>query len=378
MPFQFEQAVVFADMPAISTETDNLEPSFLDDLLLYVSSLSSVYHKIPTTFIGGIKARKLAPSRALNLMYRAAAPLQFEGPLGAAPIRYETPCRLKAIRSLTFSPYSGAANNANLYGGNSLSNPYGSDNARPYGAEALDYEAEEVDQDIGGQDASAPGRDYISSMLGNIDLGSSLSSPSSPGEPNQSYQPGMGGPNQPYGVNGGGGSAGGQFNGSMSNPPSTGISSRNSSVDSLSGLGGPDLHPAYADLGSLGSLDGGNSGPSRTMATFQPPPVMAPAAAMAGTMGARGAMATGGSRAGQGFVPPKVLLLNPQTARGLEITGTVRTDRSPRYLATQLTNLSLQFARRAGQMYMDMDFANRGTEMLGDFAIQFNKNTWVP
>lgn len=68
-------------MPGISTETDNLEPSFLDDLLLYVSSLSSVYHKLPTTFIGGIKPRKLAPSRALNLMYRAAAPLQFDGPL---------------------------------------------------------------------------------------------------------------------------------------------------------------------------------------------------------------------------------------------------------------------------------------------------------
>ncbi|KAI9016772.1 adaptin N terminal region-domain-containing protein [Hyaloraphidium curvatum] len=188
------KAVLFADMPTISTETDNLEPSFLDDLLLYVSSLSSVYHKLPTTFIGGIKARKLAPSRALNLMYRAAATLRFDGPIGSAP----------------------AASSA-LYGGGSTSNPYQTDGLRPYGGDNVD-EGDEGDQDIGGQDgAAARDQTYLSSMMGSMDLGS----------------------------------------------------------------------PA---------------------------------------------------------------------ARGLEITGT--------------------FARRQGQMFMDLEFANRGVETLSDFAIQFNKNSF--
>lgn len=45
------KAVVLADKPLIAEETDLLEPSLLDELLTHVSSLASVYHKPPSTFV---------------------------------------------------------------------------------------------------------------------------------------------------------------------------------------------------------------------------------------------------------------------------------------------------------------------------------------
>ncbi|KXS21086.1 putative beta-adaptin [Gonapodya prolifera JEL478] len=74
--------IVLSEKPPISTETDNLDPDFLDDLLLYVSSLSSIYHKLPTAFIGGIKPRRLHHSRALNPMRKVAPLDQFESNKG--------------------------------------------------------------------------------------------------------------------------------------------------------------------------------------------------------------------------------------------------------------------------------------------------------
>lgn len=63
-----------------------------------------------------------------------------------------------------------------------------------------------------------------------------------------------------------------------------------------------------------------------------------------------------GSTSG-GFVPEKGVFLSAQNGRGLEIMGT--------------------FARRQGQIIMEMVFTNRALQPLGDFAIQFNKNTYV-
>lgn len=45
-------------------------------------------------------------------------------------------------------------------------------------------------------------------------------------------------------------------------------------------------------------------------------------------------------------------------AKGLEISGT--------------------FSRRQGHMYMDMSFTNKALQHMTDFAVQFNKNRWVP
>lgn len=60
------KAVVLSDKPAITTESDNLDPNFLDDLLLHIGSLASVYHKSPTSFISRYKERHLVPSPALQ------------------------------------------------------------------------------------------------------------------------------------------------------------------------------------------------------------------------------------------------------------------------------------------------------------------------
>eukprot|EP00795_Rhopilema_esculentum_P015199 gene15199-6401_t len=45
--------VVLAEKPLISEETDLLEPSLLDELICHISSLASVYHKPPSSFVAG-------------------------------------------------------------------------------------------------------------------------------------------------------------------------------------------------------------------------------------------------------------------------------------------------------------------------------------
>ena len=55
--------VVLAEKPLISEETDLIEPTLLDELICHISSLASVYHKPPTSFVegtGGLK-RALPP-----------------------------------------------------------------------------------------------------------------------------------------------------------------------------------------------------------------------------------------------------------------------------------------------------------------------------
>jgi len=61
------KAVVLAEKPLISEETDLLEPTLLDELICHVSSLASVYHKPPTTFVdnsSGLTRRVLAGEKA--------------------------------------------------------------------------------------------------------------------------------------------------------------------------------------------------------------------------------------------------------------------------------------------------------------------------
>ena len=53
--------VVLAEKPLISEETDLLEPSLLDELICHISSLASVYHKPPSSFVAGrIPVRRAA------------------------------------------------------------------------------------------------------------------------------------------------------------------------------------------------------------------------------------------------------------------------------------------------------------------------------
>lgn len=50
---QAAKNVVLCEKPLISEETDLLEPSLLEELLCHISSLASVYHKPPSTFVDG-------------------------------------------------------------------------------------------------------------------------------------------------------------------------------------------------------------------------------------------------------------------------------------------------------------------------------------
>eukprot|EP00052_Salpingoeca_macrocollata_P004250 m.40245 g.40245 ORF g.40245 m.40245 type:complete len:885 (+) comp14094_c0_seq1:109-2763(+) len=61
------KAVVLCEKPLISEETDLLEPSLLDELLCHISSLASVYHKPPSTFVEGrVPGRRIMPKALLG------------------------------------------------------------------------------------------------------------------------------------------------------------------------------------------------------------------------------------------------------------------------------------------------------------------------
>jgi AP-1 complex subunit beta-1 len=47
--------VVLAEKPLISEETDKLEPTLLDELVVHLASLASVYHKPPSAFVEGAR-----------------------------------------------------------------------------------------------------------------------------------------------------------------------------------------------------------------------------------------------------------------------------------------------------------------------------------
>ena len=56
---------MLAEKPLISEETDLIEPSLLDELICHISSLASVYHRPPSSFVAGKSSQKRAqlPSR---------------------------------------------------------------------------------------------------------------------------------------------------------------------------------------------------------------------------------------------------------------------------------------------------------------------------
>lgn len=49
-----------AEKPLISEETDLIEPSLLDELICHISSLASVYHRPPSSFVAGRASTKRA------------------------------------------------------------------------------------------------------------------------------------------------------------------------------------------------------------------------------------------------------------------------------------------------------------------------------
>ena len=64
-----------------------------------------------------------------------------------------------------------------------------------------------------------------------------------------------------------------------------------------------------------------------------------------------------GTAAEPNYVPPKQQLLVAANAKGMEISGT--------------------FARRSGRPVFEMSITNRALQPLSDFAMQFNRNSYV-
>lgn len=56
MASQAAKDVVLAEKPVISDDSNQLDSSLLDELLANISTLSSVYHKPPESFVSRVKA----------------------------------------------------------------------------------------------------------------------------------------------------------------------------------------------------------------------------------------------------------------------------------------------------------------------------------
>lgn len=55
LTFQAAKDVVLAEKPVISDDSNQLDPSLLDELLANIATLSSVYHKPPDAFVTRVK-----------------------------------------------------------------------------------------------------------------------------------------------------------------------------------------------------------------------------------------------------------------------------------------------------------------------------------
>ena len=59
------KAIVLGDKPTITTESDMLDEPILEELLLHIATLSSIYHKPGRKIFGNFKARGLIQTPAL-------------------------------------------------------------------------------------------------------------------------------------------------------------------------------------------------------------------------------------------------------------------------------------------------------------------------
>ncbi|XP_029915181.1 AP-1 complex subunit beta-1 isoform X3 [Myripristis murdjan] len=112
--------------------------------------------------------------------------------------------------------------------------------------------------------------------------------------------------------------------------------------------------------GGLDSLLGGDIGGSPAMgASFGAPPAVMPGSFNAPVSGGLSDLFDLGGGVGMpmgAYVPPKTVWLPAMKAKGLEISGT--------------------FARRSGVVQMEMTLTNKAMSVMGDFAIQFNRNSF--
>ncbi|ELW66518.1 AP-1 complex subunit beta-1 [Tupaia chinensis] len=235
--------VVLAEKPLISEETDLIEPTLLDELICYIGTLASVYHKPPSAFVEG----------------------------GRGVVHKSLPPRTASSES-TESPETAPAG------------------AAP-----------------GEQPDVIPAQGDLLGDLLNLDLG----------------------------------------------PPVSGPPLATSSVQ----MGAVDLLG-----GGLDSLIGGTN-------LVAPPAATVPAnlgAPMGGGLSDLFDLTSGVGTLSGSYVAPKAVWLPAMKAKGLEISGT--------------------FTRQVGSISMDLQLTNKALQVMADFAIQFNRNripgtvkrVWLP
>lgn len=90
--------IVLSEKPPISTETDRMDRQLLDQLLLHGSSLASIFHRVPNTFIRGSKARYMPDSPALDEAARRYASNHiYSKPVQKAPFSAKQPFQPQAL-----------------------------------------------------------------------------------------------------------------------------------------------------------------------------------------------------------------------------------------------------------------------------------------
>ncbi|MEE6511046.1 hypothetical protein FKM82_017227 [Ascaphus truei] len=121
-------------------------------------------------------------------------------------------------------------------------------------------------------------------------------------------------------------------------------------------VSGPPLTTSSMPLGSVDLLGGGLD--SLLPAGFMAPPMGSASigSSLSGGLGDLFELAGGAGPTAGSYVAPKSVWLQAMKGKGLEIGGT--------------------FARRSGAVFMDVLITNRALQVMSDFAIQFNRNSF--
>ncbi|NXC92081.1 AP1B1 protein, partial [Cercotrichas coryphoeus] len=244
--------VVLAEKPLISEETDLIEPTLLDELICYIGTLASVYHKPPSAFVEGSRGvvHKGLPPRTGSI----------EGP--------ESP------------------------------------DTAPSGEPAAD------------QPSVIPTQGDLLGDLLNLDLGPPVTGPPM----------------------------------ATSTVPMGAVDLLGGGLDSLvrPSSRAPSLIPGYL-VGIIGGSGSFTAAPSTTAPTN----VGAP---LGSGLGDLFDLTTGVGTLSGSYVAPKTVWLPAMKAKGLEISGT--------------------FSRQVGSISMDLVLTNKALQVMSDFAIQFNRNSF--
>ncbi|KAJ3020609.1 AP-1 complex subunit beta-1 [Thoreauomyces humboldtii] len=413
------KAIILSDKPAISTETDNIDSQLLQELLLHVSTLASIYHKPASSFIGGIKPRKLMPSKALVFRNQVRTGLPQDAPddvnpyatgamnnpyaddVALSPMHAQPQVNINDLLDLDMGGGydDSGADVGGAFGDPDTSNPsYGGLNDLGFGNSSFimsQHDQQQIQSQTPNQGQSQNPYGGYGGQYGNGISGAGIG-----GLSQSDVLSGLGGSagygaqgSQGYGNQGGhsahsAASTLGQLN-THANNPFAAPSQPQSPVYNPSGTGSfpaghsgalvasmvsqvPMAAPPTASLGTpnpLATLDPFAKTSSNT-ATATPPPPSNSYQQPSGS-GITGALAglslssssgTGGDLASLAMdihganAAPKVLLLSAQNGKGLEISGT--------------------FARRQGVMYLDLTLANKALQPLTTQGILFNKNSF--